>query len=314
MKVLFVSSGNSKWGITPIVRAQGESLKKQGVELEFFPIQGKGVLGYLRNLPLLKRRLSEFKPDLIHAHYSVSAMAASLVCRAPMVVSLMGSDTVVSQIKREFIRLLYAIKWQALIVKSESMKHKIKLSNANIIPNGVDIDHFRPLVQSDCKHQVGFATNKRQVIWLANPERYSKNIELANIAFKMLSADEIELKIIHDISHDQVPLYLNAADVLLLTSHWEGSPNIIKEAMACNCTIVTTAVGDVRQVLGDTEGCFVTSYEPEDVAAKIESALKFVERRGRTNGRQRILELGLDADTIAKKLISIYENVLERKH
>ena len=314
MKVFFVSSGNSKWGITPIVKAQGESLSKQGVELEFFPIQGKGVWGYLRNLPSLNRRLSEYKPDLVHAHYSLSAIVASLVCRAPMVVSLMGSDTVTSPIDRMLIRFFNAIKWKTLIVKSDSMKHNIKLSNASIIPNGVDIDHFRPLVQSDCKHQVGFAANKKQVIWLANPERYSKNFELANMAFKMLSTDDIELKIIHDILHDQVPLYLNAADVLLLTSRWEGSPNIIKEAMACNCPIVTTAVGDVRHVLGDTEGCFVTSYEPEDVAAKIESALEFVERRGRTNGRQRILDLGLDADNIAKKLISIYENVLERKH
>ena len=268
--------------------------------------------GYLQNLPLLNRRLDEFRPDLAHAHYSLSAIAASLVCRAPMVVSLMGSDTVVSPINRMFIRFFDAIRWQALIVKSESMKHNIKLSNARIIPNGVDIDHFRPLVQSVCKHQVGFAANKKQVIWLANPERYSKNITLANIAFKMLSTDEIELKIIHDILHDQVPLYLNAADVLLLTSRWEGSPNIIKEAMACNCPIVTTAVGDVHQVLGDTEGCFVSSFEPEDVAAKIESALKFIELRGRTNGRLRILELGLDADNIAKKIISIYENVLER--
>lgn len=313
MKVLFVSSGNSKWGITPIVKAQGESLKKQGIELEFFPIQGKGMWGYLQNLPLLNRRLDEFRPDLVHAHYSLSAIAASLVCRAPMVVSLMGSDTVVSPINRMFIRFFDAIRWQALIVKSESMKHNIKLSNASIIPNGVDIAHFHPLVQSDCKHQVGFATNKKQVIWLANPERYSKNIELASIAFKILNANKIEFKIIHDISHDQVPIYLNAADILLLTSRWEGSPNIIKEAMACNCPIVATNVGDVRHVLGDIEGCFITSFNPADVATKIESALKFVERRGRTNGRQRILELGLDADSIAKQLIQIYENVLERK-
>ncbi len=312
MKVLFVSSGNSKWGITPIVKAQGESLKKQGIELEFFPIQGKGMWGYLQNLPLLNRRLDEFRPDLVHAHYSVSAIAASLVCRAPMVVSLMGSDTVVSPINRMFIRFFDAIKWQESIVKSESMKHNIKLSNASIIPNGVDIDHFRPLVQSDCKHQVGFAINKRQVIWLANPERYSKNIELANMAFKMLSDNEAELKIIHDISHDQVPLYLNAADVLLLTSRWEGSPNIIKEAMACNCPIVATGVGDVSQVLGDTEGCFVTSSDPEDVAVKIESALKFVKLKVRTNGRLRIIELGLDADSVAEKLIALYENVLGR--
>jgi len=313
MKVLFVCSGNKKTGISPIVRAQGESLKKNGVSLEYFAIKGNGLWGYLRNAPLLKKRIADFKPDIVHAHYSFSAMMASLVCCVPMVVSLMGSDIVVCPINKILIRLFSTFKWQVLIVKAESMKQSIGLVNAAIIPNGVDTDHWRPLDPVTCKQEVGFSEDKRQVLWLADPKRYSKNIELANQAFQMTSSKELELKVIYDISHHQVPIYLNAANILLLTSRWEGSPNIIKEAMACNCPIVATDVGDVRQVLGDTEGCYVTSFNPEDVAAKIESALVFAKERGRTNGRQRIMELGLDANTAANKLFSIYGSVLARK-
>ena len=97
-------------------------------------------------------------------------------------------------------------------------------------------------------------------------------------------------------------------ELVILTSLWEGSPNVIKEAMACNCPIVSTNVGDVRWVIGDTEGCYITSFDPEDVAEKIKLALEFGKR---TNGRDRIIELGLDSETIAKRLIDIYSKVLE---
>jgi glycosyltransferase involved in cell wall biosynthesis len=106
---------------------------------------------------------------------------------------------------------------------------------------------------------------------------------------------------------------LNAADILLLTSFSEGSPQIVKEAMSCNCPIVSTYVGDVRWVIGDTKGCYITTFDPADVVEKIKLALKFSEKIGRTKGRERIIELGLDSDTIAKKIIDVYYSVLEKK-
>ena len=103
-------------------------------------------------------------------------------------------------------------------------------------------------------------------------------------------------------------MYLNAADALVLTSLWEGSPNVIKEAMACNLPIVSTDVGDVKEVIGDTEGCYITSYEPSDVAGKIKLALDFGKR---TNGREKIKHL--EINTIAKRIIDVYNEVLQKK-
>ena len=105
-------------------------------------------------------------------------------------------------------------------------------------------------------------------------------------------------------------LYYNAADLLLLTSKHEGSPNIIKEAMACNCPVVSTDVGDVRWVIGNTKGCYITSSNPVGVAQKVMLALEFSEKNSRTKGRERIMELGLDSDTIAAKIIAVYKKVL----
>lgn len=102
---------------------------------------------------------------------------------------------------------------------------------------------------------------------------------------------------------------MNAADVLLLTSRYEGSPNVIKEAMACNCPIVATDVGDIRWIIGDTEGCYLTSFDPGDVASKLQLALKFGRR---TRGRERLIELGLDSVSVAKRIVQLYQDVIEK--
>jgi hypothetical protein len=92
MKVLFVSSGNSEFGISPIVKNQGESLKQNGIDLDYFTIKGKGIKGYLKNIPILKKYLKYHNYDIIHAHYSLLAIVATLSGAKPLVVSLMGSD------------------------------------------------------------------------------------------------------------------------------------------------------------------------------------------------------------------------------
>lgn len=108
---------------------------------------------------------------------------------------------------------------------------------------------------------------------------------------------------LEDIPHDQVAYYMNAADVCVLTSHYEGSPNAIKEAMGCNRPIVSVDVGDVRELLGGINGSFVVSSNPADIAGAIKKAIEY----RKTNARQRIFDLGLDLDTTAEKIIKVYK-------
>jgi len=101
-----------------------------------------------------------------------------------------------------------------------------------------------------------------------------------------------------------VPIILNASDLLLLTSFYEGSPNIIKEAMACCLPIVSTTVGDVRATIGNTEGCYISSFDPVDVKENIEKAIIYGKR---TNGRGNIKFL--NSKEISKRLFEIYNGL-----
>ena len=102
--------------------------------------------------------------------------------------------------------------------------------------------------------------------------------------------------------------YYNAAHLLLLTSKTEGSPNVIKEALACNCPIVATNVGDVKDIISNVSGCYICSYNPVNVAEKINNVLHFNKR---TIGREKIIRSGLDVESISRKLLSYYRKILE---
>jgi glycosyltransferase involved in cell wall biosynthesis len=136
---------------------------------------------------------------------------------------------------------------------------------------------------------------------------------LAQAALSLAGFENTELVNPFPITHDQIPKYLNSASVLVVPSLMEGSPNVIKEAMACNCPIVSTDIGDVRWVFGDTRGCYLSTFDVQDFAERIREALEFAEGGCRTNGSKRIEELGLDTETVAKRLYKVYMNVLKKK-
>ena len=110
-----------------------------------------------------------------------------------------------------------------------------------------------------------------------------------------------------NVEHKDTVYYYNAADAVLLTSKWEGSPNVIKEALACNCPLVSTDVGDVRERVEDLEGCYVAeSRAPQEIMGLLQKALAF---EGKTCGREKLIADGLDHLTVAKKLESVYKGV-----
>ena len=106
-----------------------------------------------------------------------------------------------------------------------------------------------------------------------------------------------------------MPLYLNAASLLLLTSKWEGSPNIVKEAMACNIPVVSTKVGDIEYLFENTQGYYYTDSDADKLAEKINYVLN---NDIKPNGRQRIIDLKLDSESVANKLIQLYQEVLSK--
>lgn len=312
MKVLFVASGNSEDGLSPIVRSQGKSLQKAGADIAYFPILGKGLKGYLRNVFPLAKHFHNNRYDIIHAHYSLSALIATLAGCKPLVVSLMGSDIRLSNIYIYPIKIAALWLWDSLIVKSSGMRNQLAITKSTIIPNGVNLSKFRPLNKGLVRESLGWDRDREKILFAANPSRLVKNFQLLEISLSLLSSTTLpDIHVLENITHEQIPIFMNAADVVVLTSLFEGSPNVIKEAMACNCPIVATDVGDVRWVLGNTPGCYVASFDPEDVAVQLNKALEFARIHGKTSGRDRIVSLGLDSETVARKLMDIYSEVLE---
>lgn len=307
MKVLFFCSGNN--GVSPIIKAQADSLIQNGVDVEIFPLIGKGFWGYLKFIRKLKRQIASSKFDTIHAHYSFCGIVASLSTIKPVICSLMGSDIIAAKSFQFVIKLFSHIFWKATIVKSVDMKSRIGVRKCLVIPNGVDIITFKPLNKLQCRAELGWNSEVKIALFVGDPDRFEKNCQLAENAIKLLGSDTIELKVANAIPHKDIAIYINASDVLLLPSLWEGSPNIVKEAMACNIPVVSTDVGDVKWLFGDVQGYFMAQSKPYAFAEAIKNALSFRE----TNGRDRILVLGLDSISVAEKLKSVYLNCISGK-
>ena len=305
MRVLFISSGNNGDSISPIVQNQGESLIQEGLIIRFFPINGKGFLSYLKHILILRNYRRKNRHDLFHAHYSLSAFVATLAGCKPLIVSLMGSDTKCGFLIKKIIQILAIQRWKAVIVKSDTMRRDIGIAEAIVIPNGVD------LKKVVTKRGEKTSLKEKKVLFAANPKRYVKNYNLAKEAVSLLSSDNIILNVVFSKPYNQIIEEINKSDLVLLTSFWEGSPNIIKEAMVCNRPIVATDVGDIKWLFGDEPGHFLTNFEPDDVAEKITQAVEFSKKYGRTKGRDRIIKLGLDSETIADSIIGVYNSVLE---
>lgn len=310
MKVLFVASGNKTVGtISPFVRSQYDSLVQQGVDMALFPIVGHGFFGYLKHLASLRRVLKKDKPDVVHAHYSTCgylATMASVGLKNKVVVSILGSFPKDNR-KRKSVLYFVDHVWDATIVKSERTKKQLD-REVYVIPNGVNLEQFTIIEKNKAKEMVGFECDKKYIVFVSNPARKEKNYPLAENAVDLLDDEKVVLFPVFDKTHDEVVKFMCAADALLMTSLKEGSPNVIKEAMACNCPIVVTDVGDVHERLDGVEGCYVAkTFEPSEVAGLLKKALQF---GCRTEGRKALVDQGLAVEMVAKRIIQVYNDVI----
>ncbi len=306
MKVLFVSSGNSG-KIDPIASSQTQMLMSAGIDVDNFLIIGKGFKGYMQNIPKLKSHLKNNKYDVVHAHYSLTAFVASLAGAKPLVVSLMGSDVHNTKLNNLIIKLFNFLFWKEVIVKSNEMQVKIGLKNAHVIANGVNLDQFEFIDKQQARVQLGWNSDKIHLFFPANTKRYEKNYPLIASALEMFNDHNIEIhKLDNAIDSEMMNLHYQASDIVLLSSLWEGSPNVIKEALACNKIIVSTDVGDVKERFGNLKGVFIAQHDAHDYFLQIKKAIEFFKANHSVKGREIIMAEGLDGKSFAQRLLDIY--------
>lgn len=304
MRVLIVCSQNSG-KIAPFIIDQVDALIKSGIECEFYTVKSKGVTGYLKSLKGLSQKINSFQPQLIHAHYGLSGLLANLQRRVPVVTTYHGSD-INNSVVFPFSRLCMFLSVYNIFVSQKNLdKSKLK-KKFSLIPCGVDITVFQPVDKIKSRQQLNLDSSEKLVLFAGAFDNPVKNSKLALEAVGMMNNVKlIELK---GYSRQQVALLINAVDVCLLTSHSEGSPQFIKEAMACNCPVVSVDVGDVKEVAESVDGCFICSKSIEDVSKQLGMAFKF---NGKTTGRNKILSSGLDQHSTISKLKMVYQQLLK---
>lgn len=304
-----------------IVREQMESLGRFGVEYDVLFVDGrKSLWNYVRGIFEVRRRLHSKAYHLVHAHFGLSGWVARFQRRVPLVVSFMGDDVLGRYDRRGNVGLVGWIfrlssfvvaRWStAVIVKSAAMKARLRLESAHVIPNGVNLDLFRPMDTAEARMRVGLDSTRKYVIFPYDPAVANKRYDLVAEAVRLAHSEvpEIELLRVSGTPRSQMPLYLNAVDALVLASHSEGSPNIVKEAMAVNLPVVSVDVGDVADLLRDTEGCYLVPRRAEDIAARL---VEVCRRGTRTQGRNRIERY--PEDQIAREIVAVYASAVSAK-
>ncbi|HEY8489590.1 MAG TPA: glycosyltransferase [Dehalococcoidia bacterium] len=288
------------------VQEQAESLRRLGVEVDVLFMDGRASkLNYLKAFPRLWKRLREREYDVIHAHYIFAGIVARAQRRRPVVLTHHGPEVFMTWEK--YLCRLFTRWFDSVIVVSEEMRRRLKVPYAHVIPCGIDMEKFRPAPQEECRRALGLPLDKRLVLWAGELQRPEKRFELITQAMELLKArrPDVELVVLSGKPYHWVPRYMNACDVLALTSDAEGSPMVVKEAMACAIPVVATPVGDVEEVIGGTAGCYVTSQDPAEIARKLELALA---HGGRTTGREDVAAMDLDA--IGRRVLEVYRRTL----
>ncbi len=326
MKVLFLYRGKSEAGDNRVVVTQGRSLEAAGVEIDYFPLTGRGPGSYLRAISDVRRRLGSSGADIVHAHYGISGFAGWLAAgRRPVVVSFMGSDLLGSQSRRGGItagsRLvsLFSIvlaRWcySLSVVKSFPMREKLlRNTPCAVIPNGVDIRAFCSSDRLGARSQLNLDPDEYLVLFPSGRDNPEKNYDLASLAVGRLGERGFRLLEVNNAGREEMNLLFNAADMLLVTSFHEGSPNVVKEAMACGCPVVSTDVGDIAWLFGQTPGHFLSVSDAAEMSVAIEAAARFRREHGFTTGRERIMQLGLDSVTVAGIIKDHYSRLITGK-
>jgi len=312
MKVLIVCryKHNFVANITPFVTEQGNFVAKLGVEVAYFVIEGNGLWAYIKNVAKLKKKIKDFNPNVLHAHYGLSGLTAVLQRKIPVVVTFHNGETlsVLSNIISSFASLF--AKHRIYVAQHiYDLCYFKKNTNYTILPCGVDVNVVEK-DRNELRRSLGFSSNKKYILFGGAFLNLRKNYPLLQQALKLLKYDNIEVFEMRGLNREQITNLMYACDLFALPTKSEGSPQALKEAMVCNCPIVATDVADIKYLLGDIMGHYICTFEPENVADKIVEALNFDKR---TSGYQRIIELGYDCETVAKKILEIYNKVIARK-
>ena len=330
MKILIISRYKSAFAdhLVPFVIEQGDSLRQLGHTIEYFAVRGNYILA----VHDLKRKIREFQPDIIHAHYGLSAITAELQSQVPVVTTFHNGETLNKGVN--LLTSLCSLRAKHVVYVARHIYNLVYFKHAkySIIPCGVNMEDCVVMNQKEARKQLGFENGVKYILFGGGFDNLRKNYAILRDAVERIEQQTwmpveggercgnivcLEMK---GLSRAECVLRMNACDLFALPSHSEGSPQALKEAMACNCPIIATDIADVKHLLGDMQGHYILrnprptherwdadEHSLDEMVELLQKALAF---SGRTNGRERIIAMGLSNEQVAKQLLRIYKHLI----
>ncbi len=310
------------------VQEQIDGLRRAGVDVEvlFIDRLRHGMRVYADLPRLLSKAVTEYEPDLVHSMYGgiMARLVVQVVKDRPVVVSFHGSDLLGQSFERPSRRLFAACgvlaskqaakRCSGVVLVAEHLRRSLpaarRHSFVQVIPCGIDLNLFKPLERDRCCEKLGWKRGKFHILF----QNTGDPVKRPRLAYSALDCLKNKLNVdaeIHElrgVRYDQVPVWLGASDVLLVTSFHEGSPTIVKEALACNLPIVSVAVGDIPQRIDGIDGSYLSEPTPDDLADKLQMV--------RINAKR--IEAGsaieaLSVDHAARQLSRFYQDVIHAR-
>ncbi len=322
MRILAVIPGTGHGASFIFARRQTESLRRAGfaVEIHYLNLQGspRSVWRAWRGL---KQAIESHSPDAVHAFYgTITSFLCAVSSRRPLVITFQGSDLnpdPTLRWSRTWIGFLLSqissLRAVAVLCVSEQLRERLwwKRNQAVILPAGIDMSLFKPGAKAESRRILGWAADERIALISVGTAPLLKGLPLARqavaIAEKKLGA-AIRLVVLEgDVAPNEVPTYMNAADCLLMASEAEGSPNVLKEALACNLPVASVDVGDCAMRL---QGVWPSQVVPRDAASLGQALYQIVINSQRSNGRETIHDCS--EEKTAETLGEIYRNVFRQ--
>jgi len=308
----------SSWAVSQIA-----SLEQVGIEISVYEFQNRrSVRGLIAGGLAFRRKALEFEADIVHVHYGAAqALAAVLFSPKPLVISFCGSDlfgNYDASGKKTWLGFLSMILSQIAalgctksIAKTTELRRALwfpwSRQNCSVIPNGVDLQQFHPIPQEEARAALGWEHQEPVVLFVDQWNDWVKDPSLAKAAYDVARhmLPSVRWYRAQNERPKKMPLFYNAADVLLLTSRHEGSNNAVKEALACNLPIVATPCGDTVERLQNVNACYVCRRDAQDLGLRLSHVLT---QRNRTDGYEHMLEFSLKP--VAMRIRRCYEEVL----
>lgn len=318
MRILMITS---EWptperpNAVPFVVRQVDFLRRAGLEVDVFHFRGgKNLFRYMQAWFRVRSTLAQTSYDLIHAQFGQSGLLALFPKRLPLVVTFRGDDLegivgddrkymLAGKILRQVSQFV-AKRADAVILVSAHFSKYLSRKDVTVLPSGLDLTLFRTMPREEARQRLGLPANQTLVLFAGNPAEARKRFTLAQAVVNNIPG--AQLVVAWNVPHAQIPLFMNACDAMIFTSMHEGSPNVVKEALACNLPVVSVEVGDVRRWLSEVDGCIVCK---DDQPGTLTCALREVlQRHARVDGRPAILEI--EELRLTQKVIQIYEKLL----